>query len=165
MHQQRNTRKLSLLSLFFSFLPPVYLLSHHLHSSPAFISPVYSSEPFRSSSPPFFISCQMIFETGLIPRPTPPSRQSVSLALFLIVCRVFSRSFICTSVFFLTVFLFSYSSVVTLHVFFYPLLTPLFLLFCPFHPPIRSHCFSLTLSFSYFPFVDLPLFSIFHISV
>lgn len=49
---------------------PVFLLSHHLYFSPAFIFPVCSSAPFRSSSPTFLISRQMISETGFIPRPS-----------------------------------------------------------------------------------------------
>lgn len=49
---------------------PVFLLSHHLYFSPAVIFPVCSSAPFRSSSPTFLISHQMISETGFIPRPS-----------------------------------------------------------------------------------------------
>lgn len=69
IHEQRwHHRYLSLPSL----LPPhpVFLLSHHLYFSPAFIFPVCSSAPFRSSSPTFLISRQMISETGFIPRPS-----------------------------------------------------------------------------------------------
>lgn len=68
MHEQRwHHRYLSLPSL-----PPhpVFLLSHHLYFSPAFIFPICSSAPFRSSSPTFLISRQMISETGFIPRPS-----------------------------------------------------------------------------------------------
>lgn len=79
----------------FSF-PLVFLLSRHLHSSSAFILPVCSSAPFRSSSPAFFISCQMISETGLIPRPAPSSFPrvdlSVSLCSWLSAFFIFSRS-------------------------------------------------------------------------
>lgn len=84
MHQQRcHHRYLSLPSLYFLPFPPVFLLSHHFQSSSAFIFPVCSSAPFRSSSPPFFISCQMISETSLIPRPTPSSFPPADLSVFL----------------------------------------------------------------------------------
>ena len=108
MRQQRwHHRYLSLPSLcFFSPLPPVSLLSHHLQSSSAFIFPVCSSAPFRSSSPPLFISCQMISETSLIPRPTPSSFPPVdlSVSLYSWLSPVFffffffcSLSFLCSS--------------------------------------------------------------------
>lgn len=82
MHQQRwHHRYLSLPWPF--FLPPVFLLSHHRHSSSALIFPVCSSAAFRSSSPPFFISCQMISETSLIPGPAPSSFPGVDLSVSL----------------------------------------------------------------------------------
>lgn len=80
-------------SLAVFFLAPVFLLSRHLQSSSAFIFPVCSSAPFRSSSPAFFISCQMISETSLIPRPTPSSFPPVSLALFLIAFLSLAHSY------------------------------------------------------------------------
>lgn len=69
-----------------------YLLtcSPRLHSSP----PSVHRRRFPSSSPPFFISCQMISETSLIPRPTASSFPSISRARSLIVCPSFTLSFV-----------------------------------------------------------------------
>lgn len=74
--------------------PCSFLLSRHLQPSSAFITSVCSSAPFPSSSPPFFISCQMISETSLIPRPTASSFPSISRAHSLIVCPSFTLSFV-----------------------------------------------------------------------
>lgn len=74
---------------FFSFLLSFFYLitcTPPIHSSSLSVH----QNPFRSSSPPFFISCQMIFESGLIRRPTAFSI-AVSLALFLIVCLFYVR--------------------------------------------------------------------------
>lgn len=68
-------------SVFFFLLP--FFLSHRLPSSSAFIFLVCSSAPFRSSSPAFFICCQMISETGLIPRPAPSSFPHVDVSVSL----------------------------------------------------------------------------------
>lgn len=68
-HQRRHHRYLSLPLLFF-FLFSVFLLSPHLHSSSVFIFPDWSPA-FHSSSPAFFIFCQMISGTDLIPTPLP----------------------------------------------------------------------------------------------
>lgn len=74
--------------------PPSSLLSRHLQPSSAFITSICSSAPFPSSSPLFFISCQMISETSLIPRPTASSFPSISRAHSLIVCPSFTLSFV-----------------------------------------------------------------------
>lgn len=99
--------------LFFSFL-----LSYHLHSWSAFIFLACSSAPFRSSSPAFFICCQMISETGLIPRPTPSSfpRVDVSVSICFWLAAIFftvSHSYAHLAVFSHSVFFFCYYSSVT----------------------------------------------------
>lgn len=80
MHEQRwHHRYLSLPSL--PPPPPTLLLSHHLYFSSAFIFPVCSSVLFRSSSPTFLISRQMISETGFIPRLSSSSFPPVDLSV------------------------------------------------------------------------------------
>lgn len=54
---------------------------------------LHSSSP-SPSSPLFFISCQMISETSLIPRPTASSFPSISRTHSLIVCPSFTLSFV-----------------------------------------------------------------------
>lgn len=120
MHQQRWHHRYSLV---FFCLPPVFLLSHHPQSSSAFIFPVCSSAPFRSSSSLFFICCQMIFETSLIPRLTPSSFPPVdlSVSLYSWLSAFFSLSLILMLIwlpFSHSVFLFCSYSLITLHVFF-----------------------------------------------
>lgn len=75
-------------------LPPhfFYLVtcSPRLHSSP----PSVHLRRFPPRHPLFFISCQMISETSLIPRPTASSFPSISRAHSLIVCPSFALSFV-----------------------------------------------------------------------
>lgn len=115
------------------FPSPSCLLSHHLQSSSAFIFPVCSSAPFRSSSPPLFISCQMISETSLIPRPTPSSFPPVDLSVSLyswLSPVFFLFFFLLLSLILMLIWRPVSPSVVSLLL----LLSCLFLLFWPFYP-------------------------------